>query len=189
MTKSKSKTNLSSFDNKEYNPGSKIKILLWYFVNHLIFKTYWFPVQGLKRFLLRLFGAKLGKGVVLKPGLNIKYPWFLEIGHHCWIGEDVWIDNLTFVTIANDVCLSQGCLLLTGSHNYKKSSFNLIVKPIHLGSGSWIGAKAIVCQGVSVGANSILSVGSVAMSDLEPNYIYKGNPALKIRERVFEAIK
>ena len=61
-------------------------------------KRSWFPISGFKRFLLRLFGAKIGKGVVIKPCVNIKYPWKLRIGNYVWIGENVWIDNLDTVT-------------------------------------------------------------------------------------------
>lgn len=187
MNEMTSKTDLSSYSNLDYNPGPAIKVLLWYVTNHLFFKSYWLPFQRPKRFLLRLFGAKLGKGIVLKPGINIKYPWFLKVGNNCWIGEDVWIDNLASVIIEDHVCVSQGAFLLTGSHNYKRSSFNLILKPIRLEEGSWLGAKSVVCQGVTVGANAILSVNSVAYKDLEPCGIYRGNPAIKIRERLFEA--
>lgn len=104
-----------------------IKGFIWYFVNVLFFINPMNPISGLKVFLLRLFGAKIGKGVVIKPGVNIKYPWLLTIGNNVWIGEKVWIDNLDNVTIANDVCISQDAILLCGNHNYKKSTFDLIV--------------------------------------------------------------
>lgn len=185
MNSLKSKTDLSTFSNFDYKPGSRLKVLLWYFINHIVFKSYWLPVQGPKRFLLKLFGAKLGAGIIFKPGINIKYPWFLTIGNHCWVGEGVWIDNLAPVIIEDHVCLSQGCFLLSGSHNYKKSTFDLILKPIVIKEGAWIGAGATVCQGVVVGVNSILSVGSVALENLESNTIYRGNPALKVKERKF----
>jgi putative colanic acid biosynthesis acetyltransferase WcaF len=136
-----------------------------------------------------MFGAKIGTGVVIKPGVNIKYPWFLEMGDHCWIGEEVWIDNLALVSIGNNVCLSQGAYLLTGSHDYKKRSFDLITKPIILEDGVWIGAKATVCLGITCHAHSVLAVGSIATSDLEPYSIYQGNPAIKKRERVIGIIQ
>jgi putative colanic acid biosynthesis acetyltransferase WcaF len=136
-----------------------------------------------------MFGAKIGTGVVIKPGVNIKYPWFLEMGDHCWIGEEVWIDNLALVSIGNNVCLSQGAYLLTGSHDYKKRSFDLITKPIVLEDGVWIGAKATVCPGITCHAHSVLAVGSIATSDLEPYSIYQGNPAIKKRERVIGIIQ
>jgi len=180
-------TNLAIYNNSWYKPGSAIKRFCWYWVNIIFFKTGLFPFYGLKRFLLKLFGAKLGKGVLIKPFVNIKYPWLLELGDHIWIGEKVWIDNLARITIGNNVCLSQGAFLLTGNHDYKKTAFDLIVQPITLEEGVWIGANAIVCPGIVCGSHAVLSVGSVATSNLLPYGIYSGNPAVKIKDRIFEA--
>lgn len=177
-------TDLSTFDNSWYRPGGgAIGRLLWYFVNILFFLNPWNPVSSLKVSLLRLFGAKVGKGVIIKPAVNIKYPWLLEIGDHVWLGEKVWIDNLANVVIGDHVCLSQGAMLLTGNHDYKKSTFDLMVKGIHLENGAWIGAQAVVCPGVRCGSHAILSVGSIATKDLEPYTIYQGNPAQAVRKR------
>lgn len=176
--------NLSRYNNTQYHPGSTVKRLVWYFTNWFFFKTMLPFPSGFKTSLLRLFGAKIGNGVVIKPDIHIKYPWFLTIGNHCWIGEGVWIDNLAPVTIGANVCLSQGSYLLTGSHDYKKSTFDLITKPIILEDGVWIGAKSTVCPGVTCYNHSVLAVGSVATSDLEPYGIYQGNPAVKKRQRV-----
>jgi putative colanic acid biosynthesis acetyltransferase WcaF len=96
----------------------------------------------------------------------------------------VWIDNLTSVTIGDHVCLSQGALLLTGNHNYKKNTFDLITGPITLEDGVWIGAKSVVCPGVRCSSHSVLAVGSVAAKDLKPYFIYQGNPAAPVRERI-----
>jgi putative colanic acid biosynthesis acetyltransferase WcaF len=145
------------------------------------------PFSFPRKFILQIFGAKIGKSVVIKPGVNIKYPWYLEIGDHCWLGEHVWIDNLAKVTIENHVCISQGAKLLCGNHNYKKTTFDLMVNEIILEEGVWIGAKSVICPGVTCKTHAILSVGSIANSDLEPYTIYQGNPAKKIRSRVIEA--
>ena len=131
-----------------------------------------------------MFGAKIGQAVVIKPDVNIKYPWFLAIGNDCWIGEGVWIDNLAQVTIGSNVVLSQGAYLLTGSHDYKKEAFDLILGKIVLEDGVWIGAKATVCPSVTCKSHSVLAVGSTATRDLEAYSIYQGNPAIKKRERV-----
>jgi putative colanic acid biosynthesis acetyltransferase WcaF len=174
---------LNSYNNSWYNPGGGFfKRTLWYFTNAVFFKTF-FPVNSIKIFLLRFYGAKIGKGVVVKPYVNIKYPWLLSIGHDVWIGEEVWIDNLAQVTIGNNVCISQGAMLLCGNHDYKLSTFDLIVKEIILENASWIGAKSIVCPGVIVGEGTILTVGSIANFHLKPNKIYKGNPAVIVRDR------
>ena len=152
----------------------------------MFMKNGWFPYPALKRFLLRLFGAEIGKGVVIKPCVNIKYPWKLHVGNHVWIGENAWIDNLDTVTIGSNCCLSQGAFLLCGNHDYKSSSFDLKISPIVLEDGAWIGAKAIVCPGVVVGTHAVLTVGSVATKNLEPYTINSGNPAVRTNQRVIE---
>ncbi len=88
--------------------------------------------SNIKIFWLRVFGATVGKGVIIRPTVNIKYPWKLKIGNHCWIGESVWIDNLDQVTMEDNVCISQGAYLLCGNHNYKSTSFDLMTAPIYL---------------------------------------------------------
>ena len=181
------KTDLGKFDNSWFRPGRPVLIqVLWYLTNGLFFINPVFPFSGLKIFLLRLFGAKIGRGVVIKPGVNIKYPWRLCLGDNCWIGEKVWIDNLAEVSIGPHVCISQGAFLLTGNHNYKKPAFDLITGAIRLDEGVWIGAKAVVCPGVTCHTHAVLSVGSVATKSLDACGIYQGNPAIKIRERIFD---
>ncbi len=97
------KTDLSKYNNSWYQPGGNmLSRICWYFINILFFMNPLNPLSGLKVFLLRLFGAKVGKGVVIKPGVNIKYPWLLSIGDYTWIGERVWIDNLAKVTIGRN---------------------------------------------------------------------------------------
>lgn len=177
---------LGSFNNDDYNPGSPFRRGLWYFFNVLFLINPWNPFSSLKKGVLKLFGAKIGDGVVLKPGINIKYPWKLEIGDNTWIGERVWIDNLEKVSIGSNVCVSQGALLLCGNHDYKKSTFDLIAKEIILEDGSWVGAKSIVTGGVTVESHAILSAGSVTSKNLEKNKIYRGNPAEYVRDRVIE---
>ncbi len=174
---------LSKYDNSWYKPGPVWKRFLWYGANSFVFNTSLFPVYGLKVFLLKAFGARLGKNVFIKPYVNIKYPWLLQTGDNVWIGENVWIDNLATVRIGNNVCLSQGCLLLCGNHDYGVSTFDLIVKEIILEDGVWIGAKAIVCGGVVCKDQSVLSVNSVATHQLEAMSIYQGNPAIKVKDR------
>jgi putative colanic acid biosynthesis acetyltransferase WcaF len=184
LTDSVSKVQLNTYTNEWYKPGgSALKRLFWYFVNIAFFKNSWIPVSSIKVWLLKLFGAKVGKGVNIKPNVNIKYPWLLTIGNYCWIGEGVWIDNLARVTIGNNVCISQGALLLTGNHNYKATSFDLMIGEIILEDGVWIGAKSLVCPNVRCKTHSVLSAGSVSNKDLEPYAIYQGNPAIAIRER------
>lgn len=177
------KVNLSRYDNSWYYQHNNVLCVIWYFCNLAIMKNGWIPFSSLKVKVLRLFGAKIGKNVLIKPCVNVKYPWNLEVGDNSWIGENVWIDNLAKVSIGNNVCISQGALLLCGNHNYKKSTFDLIVGEITIEDGAWVGAQSVVCPGVKMKSHSILSVGSVASSDLDEYCIYKGIPAEKVRER------
>jgi putative colanic acid biosynthesis acetyltransferase WcaF len=164
--------------------ASKPKQILWYFVNIFFFKNSLNVFSSLKVGLLKAFGARLGKGVVIKPSVNIKYPWKLQAGDFCWIGEEVWIDNLSEVLIGNNVTISQGALLLTGSHDHTRETFDFISYPIHLEDGVWIGARAIVFGGVTCKSHSILGMNSVAEKDLEPFTIYKGSPSIPVIKRV-----
>ena len=130
------KTDLASFNNKNYNPGAgSLKRTLWYLANLLFLKNRFCTFSSIKRFVLRLFGARIGKKVVIKPSVNIKYPWKLSVGNYTWIGEGVWIDNLDEVVMGDNVCISQGALLLCGNHDYNKSSFDLITGKIILEDG------------------------------------------------------
>ena len=184
----KNSVNLSQYSNMEYKKKSEgfFKTVFWYFTNIFFFKNPFVVSSRLKVFILKMFGAKVGNNVIIKPIVNIKYPWFLEIGSNVWIGEEVWIDNLTKVVIENNVCLSQGAMLLTGNHNYKKKEFDLILGEIVLKEGCWIGAKSVVCPGVTVGSHAILSVGSVTSSNLNPYTIYKSHECKTIRQRVIQ---
>lgn len=180
-------TNLAAYNNAWYKSrigASSLKQLSWYFINVLFFINPLNPFSKLKVGLLKLFGARIGTGVLIKPGVNIKYPWKLTIGNHCWIGEKVWIDNLEVVAIGNNVCISQGAMLLTGNHNFTKPTFDLMVKPITLEDGAWIGTRAVVCPGVTVGEHAVLAVGSVATKNMEAFGIYQGNPAAWVKKRV-----
>lgn len=178
-----SNVNLSKFDNSWYKPGNTFKRFVWYFKNIFLFKSSLPWPNSLKIMTLRFFGAKVGRNVLIKPNVNIKYPWLLEIGDNVWLGEEVWIDNLAKVTIGNNVCLSQGAMLLCGNHDYKKETFDLIVKPIVLEDGVWVGAKSVVCPGVTMKSHSILAVGSVLTKDAEAYGIYQGNPAVMVKKR------
>ena len=179
------KTDISLYNNSWYKTGGSIvKRIIWFYMNACIFNNSLFPINALKIFLLKLFGGKVGRGVVIKPSVNIKYPWNLSSGDYSWIGENVWIDSLVQISIGSNVCISQGAYLLTGNHNYKKVTFDLMVEKIELEDGVWIGARSIVCPGVICKSHSILTAGSAATKNLEAYSIYQGNPAVKVKGRV-----
>ncbi|WP_240625366.1 WcaF family extracellular polysaccharide biosynthesis acetyltransferase [Spirosoma pollinicola] len=180
-------TDFSQFNISWYNPGPRWKLILWFLTSSIFINTY-LPIPiSLKVIVLRLFGAKIGKKFVIKPGVNIKYPWLLQVENEVWIGEQVWIDNLSEVRIGSNVCLSQGAMLLTGNHDYSRSTFDLTTQPITIADGVWIGAKAVVCAGVHCESHAVLAVNSVATRSLDAYGIYQGNPAVWVRQRNIRA--
>jgi putative colanic acid biosynthesis acetyltransferase WcaF len=175
---------LSAFRNPEYDPGRGFVIrMIWYYVSLLLFESGWLPTSGIKTRILRLFGAKVGRGVVFKPHVRIKNPWRLRIGDHCWIGQGVWIDNIEDVIIGNHVCVSQLAYFCTGNHDHRSRAFDLIAKPIIVQNGAWIGARTTLMGGITVYANAITAVGSVVVKDVAAATIVGGSPARQIATR------
>ena len=153
---------LDRYDNSDFSRGaSKIKEVLWWVVRSLIFAP-WFPVPSfLKVAALRLFGAKVGRGVVIRSRVNITFPWELTIGDHVWIGDEVLILSLAQVTIASHVCISQRAFLCTGSHRFRSENFDLVTLPISIGEGSWIAANVFVGPGVTLAPGTLCKAGAV----------------------------
>lgn len=179
---------LSSFNNSWYNPGRGFLIrTLWHFVNTIFLQCPLNPSSKLKITVLRLFGAKIGEGVVLKPAINVKYPWDIQIGNYSWIGEGAWLDSLAPITIGSHVCISQGVYFCTGNHDWSDPAFGLVVKPIVIEDGAWVGARATVLPGVTVRSHSIIAAGTVIAKDTEPYMIYSGNPAVAVKERIIRS--
>jgi putative colanic acid biosynthesis acetyltransferase WcaF len=179
------KVDLSSFPSTGFDRGAgSAREVLWLLVSLVLFQLCPIKLSGLKCWALRRFGATIGRGVVIKPQVKITFPWKLTMGDHVWMGEECWLLNLERIVIGNNVCISQRAFLCTGSHNYKLPTFDLIVKPITVEDGAWLGAGCWVGPGVRVGQHAILSAGSVASADLEPFGIYRGNPALFVKPRV-----
>jgi putative colanic acid biosynthesis acetyltransferase WcaF len=133
--------------------------------------------------ILRVFGAHIGRRVLIKPGARVKFPWRLEIGDDSWIGEDAWIDNLALVQIGTNCCISQGVYICTGSHDWATPTFELVVKPVKIDSCAWLASRSVIGPGVTVGEGAVLSLGSIATSDLAPWVIYQGVPAKPVKQR------
>jgi putative colanic acid biosynthesis acetyltransferase WcaF len=136
-----------------------------------------------KSWVLRLFGADIGPGVIIKPSVHVKHPWRLKVGANSWIGERVWIDNFEQVQIAANVCISQGAYICTGNHDWEDPGMGLVLRPVSIEAGAWVGAFAKVAPGLTIGEEAVLSLGSVLMADAEPNGIYRGNPAERVGTR------
>ncbi len=179
---------LGSYDNSWYQPGrSRLWQAAWFFLGLPVLRASLIPSSALRVRLLRLFGASIGMGVVIKPGVHVKYPWHLAVGDHCWIGEECWIDNLTTVRLEGNVCLSQGCYLCTGNHDWKDPSFGLMVAPITLGDGAWAGARAVLMPGVVLGEGAVAAAGSVVSKSIPAFEIHAGNPAQFAKQRHMRA--
>lgn len=175
---------LNSYDNGFFKrDASRLKEALWLVVQALFINS-WLPGSAHRRFLLRLFGAKIGKQVIFKSFVRIKFPWKLVVGDYTWIGESCWIDNLERVVIGSHCCLSQGVYLCTGNHDRSSENFTLSVKPIELEDYCWLSAFSKVCPGVTVGKGAMLCFGSVANKSLQPWKIYSGIPCQYIDDRI-----
>src|SRR5215210_310661 len=175
-------------DLKKAGPGnftrtrSRSVEALWMIVEFLLVSN---PLQissTIRSWALRMFGARIGANVILRPRLRVKFPWNLQVGDNCWIGEGVWIHNQGLVTIEENAVVSQEAFITTGSHDIYRS-MDLIIKPVVIRQGAWVTSRCIVLQGVEVGQNTIVTPGSVVHSSLSPDLLYGGNPAAVIAER------
>ncbi len=184
-----SQVQLGKYNNAWYRPGrSLLWQAAWFFLGLPVLRSAIVPSSALRVLLLRCFGARIGAGVVIKTRVEIKYPWHLSVGDHTWIGEGCWIDNLTSVRVGSNVCISQGAYLCTGNHNWSDPAFGLVVRPIELGDGSWVGAKATVLPGVTLGSCAVAAAGSVVARDIPPSEVHAGNPAAFVKTRVIQPL-
>lgn len=181
---------LEHYDNSWYQPGGSFaKRALWMLLGQHVFASTWFPSSSARVRLLRAFGARIGNGVVIKPSVAVKYPWHLELGDNCWIGERVWIDNLTAVRIGSNACVSQGAYLCTGNHDWSEPGFGLMIAPIQICEGAWAGAKCVLTPGCTLGRYAIAAAGSVITGNVPDMHIYAGNPARYVKTRKFRTTR
>lgn len=170
-------------DLARYTPGnfdrgaSRVKEALWLAVRWVFFQGSFPWPSPLRVFWLRLFGAEVGEGVVIRSRVNVTFPWRLRVGNHSWIGEEALILSLAAVVIEDSVCVSQRAFLCTGSHDYTLPTFDLKTAPITLRRGSWVAAQAFIGPGVEVGEGSVVAAGAVVMQSLEARVLARGNPA------------
>ena len=171
---------LQQINNSAFSRGAPLwKEALWWVARSLFFAG-WFPIPSMIRVAtLRLFGAKIGSGCVIRSRVNITFPWRLVCGDNVWIGEEVLILSLDKVVIGSNVCLSQRAFLCTGSHKFRKQSFDLITRPVTIEDGCWIAAGVFVGPGVTVFRNSLCAAGTVVVRDAGPDRLVAGNPAVE----------
>lgn len=157
--------------------------MVWYLLKCVFLLSALPWPSGLKAGLLRVFGAKIGRGVVIKPRVNVHFPWKLEVGDHAWIGEEVFILNFEPVAIGAHACISQRAFLCTGNHDFRDPQFSYRNAPIMIGDGVWVGASVFVAPGVEIGAETVVAAGAVVTSSLPGNAVCAGNPALERGKR------
>ena len=179
---------LSTFRKRDFDRGAgSLKELCWLLARSALFERSNLPWYRLRRLVLRLFGADMAEGVVVKAGVKIAFPWKLSVGAHSWLGEDAWLANFDRITIGANVCVSQRALLCTGNHDWSDPAFGLVTKPIVVRDGAWICANVFVAPGVTIGENAVATAGSVVTRDLPSGMICSGNPCVPVKARVVRA--
>jgi putative colanic acid biosynthesis acetyltransferase WcaF len=174
---------LDRFSSAGFDRGApRWREAVWVMLNGALFSS-WLPGSGWRRVLLTVFGARIGRYVVVKPGVRVKFPWRLSVGDHSWIGEDVWIDNLAQVTIGAHACISQGAYLCTGNHDWRKETFDLIARPITINDHAWVAARASLAPGSVMEEGAVLAMSSLGQGRLERWTIHAGCPATPLRSR------
>lgn len=163
---------------------SQLLVFAWAAFELIFVTNPWQISSKVRVYILRLFGAKMGRGIIFRPRTRVKFPWKLEIGDDCWIGEGVWFHNQATIHVGHDVVISQDTFLTTGSHAHRKD-MGLITRPISIGDGAWITSRCVVLGGTNIGKSALITPLSVANGDIPANHIAGGNP-LAIRGKRFE---
>jgi putative colanic acid biosynthesis acetyltransferase WcaF len=140
-------------------------------------------MYGWRRMVLRLFGARIGRGVRVRSSVRIVYPWRVSIGDDAWIGDDVSLYSLGEISIGHDAVISQGSYLCTGSHDHHRADFAIFVRPIVIEPEAWIAAFCFLGPGVNVGKGAVVAARSVVVSDVPALSIFAGHPAKFVGER------
>lgn len=159
-------------------------VQIWWLVQSLFFHTSPQVMYGWRRFLLKLFGAKIGKNVLFRPSVTVTYPWKLKIGDDCWIGDHVTLYTLGPIVIGSNTVISQHSYLAAASHDYTKPSFDIFAKQITVEDEVWIAAHCFIAPGVTVGRGAVVGSCSVTFKDVPPMMVCMGNPLKVIRPRV-----
>lgn len=168
---------LRRYDRSKFDRGRPgWLILLWWLVQAIAFPLTPHPVNGLRRWLLRLFGAKIGFGVIVRPTARFTYPWKIEIGDYSWIGDDVVLYSLDRIAIGKHCVISQKSYLCTGTHDPQDSAFGLITASVTINNGVWIAADCFIGPGVEIGANALIGSRSSVFKNMPASFVCMGNP-------------
>ena len=163
---------------------SAITVQLWWLVQATLFACSPQFMYGWRRFLLRAFGAKIGKGVLVRPSVKTTYPWKLSIGDYSWVGDDVNLYTLGEIVIGRHAVVSQKSYLCTGSHNYQTPAFDIYAKPIHVEDEAWVSADVFVAPGVTIGKGAVIGARSTVLEDMPDGMICVGYPAKPVKPRL-----
>lgn len=167
----------------DFRGDSKFKVQLWAIIQTFFFAFSPQFMYGFRVFLLKMFGAEIGKNVLIRSSVKITYPWKLSIGDNTWIGEDCYIYNLAQITIGSNVSIAHRNFFNTGGHNYEKTTFDIFAKPILIEDECWITSEVYISPGVTIGKGAVVGVRSLVFKDLPEGMICYGNPAQPVRER------
>ncbi|MDU1538948.1 MAG: WcaF family extracellular polysaccharide biosynthesis acetyltransferase [Paeniclostridium sordellii] len=169
------KVDLNKYDQTWFDRGrSGYVIALWWIIQDTFFRCSLHNMYGFRNFILKCFGAKIGKNVKIRRKCEITYPWKLEVGDNTWIDDEVLIYNLDNIKIGSNCSITRRSFLCTGNHNIKDPKFGLIVKPIVIDDGVWIQADCFIGQGVHIFENVVMGARSSTFKDIEENRIYYG---------------
>lgn len=175
---------LRTYDQSGYDRGRpKWFVILWWLVQAIAFPLSLHNFNGFRCWLLALFGAKLGTGVLIRPTARITYPWKLEIGDYSWIGDDVVLYSLEPIRIGSHSVISQECYLCTGSHDISTPNFCLMTAPITIGNGVWLASDCFIAPGVTIGSNAVIGARSSVFKDIPAAQVAFGSPCLVRYER------
>lgn len=157
--------------------------ILWAIVGGIFFRYSPRPLHSWRIFLLRCFGAKVGKGVLIFPLVKVWAPWNLELRYECVIANRVNLYSQGKITIGCQAIISQGTHICAGTHDYNKSDFPLITSPILIDDQAWIAAEAFIHPGVTIGKGAVVGARSVVTKDMPEWMVCAGHPCKPIKPR------
>jgi len=158
-------------------------VQLWWLVQTTLFSPSPQFMYGWRNWLLRRFGAHIGKGVVIRPSVRITYPWKLEIGDYAWVGDNAELYTLGEIKIGNNAVISQKSYLCTGSHDYKVETFDIYQIPIVIEDEAWIATDVYIAPGVTIGKGAIVGARSSVYQDMPAGMVCIGSPAKPYKKR------